>query len=164
MNYEKDIRIDENALDVEWLQQASLTFHYSKNAAFQRKQLDLVKENLNVVRAELDREIRNDPEAFDIAKVTEAALTAAIISHKRYKEANNAYLEAKYEADIADAAVRALQDKRSALENLVKLHAAQYFAGPSMPRDISREWVKTAEQKQTNMAVATGMTRKPRNI
>jgi len=38
-----------------------------------------------------------------------------------------------------DAAVRAMNVKKDALENMVKLLGMQYFAGPKEPRDLHRE-------------------------
>ena len=159
MNYEKDIRIDPEALDTEWLNQASLTYQYTKHAAVMRKALDLQKEVLNVCKAELDSEIRQDPEKYDIAKITENAVMAAITKSEKYQGAYNIYLEQKYELDIADGAVRALQDKKSALENLVRLHGASYFAGPSIPRDLSKEWEQKEEQKKANAGIGKSMRR-----
>jgi len=159
MNYEKDIQIDNQALDVEWLNQASLTFSYTKHAAEMRKALDLQREKLNVVKAELDSDIRSSPEVYDIVKITENAVQAAITQTSKYQEAYNIFLEHKYDLDIADGAVRALQDKKAALENLVRLHGASYFAGPSIPRDLSKEWEQKEEQKEVNRNIGKGMRR-----
>lgn len=153
MNYENDIRIDETALDVEWLEQPRLMMRYANHAADTRQSLDLAKENLDIVRAEVDKSIRSDPDRFGIAKITEAAVTAAILTDDRYREANKKLLDAKYEMDIASAAVRAVEQRKDALENLVKLHGQQYFAGPRIPRDISKEVDRKMRQQDVNMAI-----------
>jgi len=160
MNYENDIRIDETALDVEWLQQASLTFHYSKHAAHQRMLLEKEKERLQVLKAGLDKDIRNNPSDYDIEKVTETAISNTILTLPKYKEANMVYLEARYDSDMADAAVRSLQDKKSALENLVRLHGAQYFSGPSIPRELNKEWEKKALQTKVDTGVAKALLKR----
>jgi hypothetical protein len=162
MNYEEDIKIDETALDVEWLEQPRLMMRYAKHSANMRMQTDFAKERLDVVKAELDREIRLNPEAFDIAKITEATVLAAIISHEKYAQANRAFLEARYESDIANAAVRAIDARKDALENLVRLHGQQYFAGPKMPRDLSFEVRQAEATRSSNSAVKSRMIRKRR--
>ena len=117
-----------------------------------RMATDIAKEKLDLTKAELDKEIRMHPESFDIAKITEAAVTAAIISHSKYKEANRNYLDAKYESDVSSAAVRAIDARKDALENLVRLHGQQYFAGPKIPRDV--HWEREQKQAMINRAVS----------
>jgi hypothetical protein len=160
MKFEEDIRIDEDALDIEWLNQPRLMLKYSKISAEAKMEMLLRKENLDLVKADLDKEIRSDPEKFGIVKITETAVSNTIISHKLYKEANTAYLQAQYEADIAKGAVSAVEHKKDALENLVRLFGQNYFAGPQVPRDLSYEWQQTQKQKTTNESVSKVMRRK----
>ena len=148
LNYEKDVSIDDSALDVEWLEQASLTFKYCQLEADARKALDEAKSQLDIVEAELDKEIRNNPEAFDLPKITESAIKSAILVNENYINAKDEYSQAQYELNMAQAAVRSIYAKKDALENLVRLHGQQYFAGPSVPRDLSKEW--ESKQKQTS--------------
>ncbi|MHA1794692.1 MAG: hypothetical protein ACTSUK_01155, partial [Promethearchaeota archaeon] len=68
MDFEKDVNIDETILDIEWLEQPNLMLKYGKLVVQARKEYDLAKENLDVVKAELDKEIRNDPAKFDLPK------------------------------------------------------------------------------------------------
>ena len=63
----------------------------------------------------------------------------------------------KYESDMAKGAVRALESKKDALENLVKLHGQQYFAGPKMPRDIS--WEREQKQNRADQTVGQRLKR-----
>ena len=44
----------------------------------------------------------------------------------------------------------AIDQKKSALENLVKLHGQMYFAGPSIPRDLDKEWEKREKEKRVS--------------
>lgn len=160
MKFEEDIRIDEDALDIEWLNQPRLMLKYSKISAEAKMEMLLRKEVLDLIKADLDKEIRSDPEKFGIVKITETAVSNTIISHKLYKEANTAYLQAQYEADIARGAVSAVEHKKDALENLVRLFGQNYFAGPQVPRDLSYEWQQTQKQKTTNETVSKVMRRK----
>lgn len=160
INYEKDVSIDENALDVELLQQAQLTFTYGSFSSRLNYELSKKKEELDLIKAELDKNIRNNHEEYGIAKITEAAINSAIITNKEYLEKNSEYLEIKYEYEVSLAAVRALNDKKSALENLVKLHGQQYFAGPSLPRDIGEEWLKKQKEKQISKKIKLQRTNK----
>jgi len=160
MDYLKNVQIDESALDVEWLQQASLTFQYGKNRAFTKKILEKKKERLALCSAELTQAIHKNPAQFQIEKVTVAAVNAAILQNDGFQDANNIVIEAIYDNDIAGAACDAISSKKSALENLVKLHGQNYFAGPSIPRDLSEEWISKEKAKKTNEAIAQAMPKR----
>ena len=156
LNYEQDVSIDETALDVEWLQQANLMYKYARYQAETKKAMDEAKERLDFIRAKLEMDIRANPENYGLSKVTESAIASTILLQPEYQESSKKYIEAKYENDVAAAAVRAIDQKKTALENLVKLLNVSYFAGPSAPRDLSLEWnehIKRKEQKELNKNV-----------
>lgn len=161
MNYEKDITIDESSLDIEWLEQPQLMIRYATKAAESRLERDLAKERLDVLKAELDKEIRTDPEKFEIAKVTETAIQAAVLTHPKYKEASEQFIQLRYEAEVLQAAVNAIEHRKSALENLVKLFGQQYFAGPKMPRNITEE--REMKQQRVDARIAKKLIRRNRN-
>lgn len=162
MNYEKDIEIDESALDVEWLEQPSLLMKYIRNAANCRKQVDLMKEKLDFTKAELDSKIRKSPERYKIEKITEGAITSCILMQETFKEINEEYLQAKHELDIAQGAVNAIHQRKDALENLTRLYGLQYFAGPSISRDITQEREKRKEK--INSKISERLNKKPRFV
>lgn len=156
LNYEQDVSIDETALDVEWLQQSNLMYKYAKYQAETKKAMDEAKERLDFIKAKVEMDIRANPENYGLSKVTESAVASTILLQPGYLEASKKYVEARYENDIAVAAVRAIDQKKTALENLVKLLSVSYFAGPSAPRDLSLEWnehIKRKEQKELNKNV-----------
>jgi len=158
MDFEKDINIDEQALDVEWLEQPRITLQYAKWVADLEERKDRAKELVEVMKAELDKDIRSNPDKYGLAKITEGAVQNTIILQPEYREAQEAYIEAKHESDIAKAAMRAVDTKKMALENLVKLFGLSYFAGPSVPRNLAEERAK--KQKESNQKVARAMRRK----
>jgi hypothetical protein len=161
MNYENDIKIDCDQLDLEWLDQASTFMKYARNAAGCRKYLDEVKEKLDLVKAELDQKIRKNPKKYKIEKITEPVVSATIIQQEDFKVVNKEYMEAKYELDIAQAAVSAMNQRKEALENLVKLHGMQYFAGPKVPRELRQKREEREEQqKETGEKVGAALKRK----
>ena len=160
MNYEQDMTIDVNALDVEWAGQARLMLQYAKHAAKTRLEVEQVKEKLDILRAELDMKIRVDPEKFGIVKLTESVVSSTIITQKEYVTTNEEYLLIQYENNMAQGAVKALDGKKTALENLVKLHEQQYFAGPSVPRDLSKEWERHERQRTVDAGVGKKLQRR----
>ena len=159
MNYEKDLKIDVESLDVEWADQPTLMLKYTKISAEARMELDEAKENLGVVKAEIDLQVRETPEKFGIAKATEAAIQSAIILDEEFIKASSKCFEASYELEMAQGAVRAVDQRKQALENLVRLHGLQYFAGPKIPRDLSKEYNKKQVQKEADAKIKIRRTR-----
>lgn len=159
LNYERDLYINEGDLDLEWLEQPSLFMKYARHLAEMRRNLDEEKQRLDIVRADLDKQIREHPEKFKIEKVTEGAIQSAILTEGSYNIAYKKYLDVKYEADMAQAAVQAFNQRKEALENLVKLNGQNYFASPSVPRDLTQEAQKRRKQEDTNKKVKDGLTR-----
>ena len=159
-NYEKDVTIDPDALDVEWLGQPGLIFKYSKKSAEVQQELSNAKEALELTKATLDKKIRTNPEKYGIEKITETVVANTIISQDDFKEANQVYQEAQFEVNILRGVMDALNNKKSALENLVKLHGQNYFAGPSVPRDLSKEWEMKEHDDQVNSGIANKLSKR----
>lgn len=147
MSYQDDMHIDEDALEVELLEQPSLMLKYSLKLAEARETRDMAKEELDLVEAGIDRAVRTDPEKYGIAgKVTEGAIKAAVLMAEEYKNAQEKLREADYELNVMHGVVKAIDARKSSLENLVKLHGQQYFAGPVVPHDIVD--LREAKKKQ----------------
>jgi DNA repair ATPase RecN len=157
MNYENDIRIDEDSLDLECLEQPSLMMRYAKHSAEMRMAVDNTKQSLDVVRAELDRNIREKPEDYDIGKVTEAAISSAILTDRKYQKAYDDFLKAKYESDMAQGAIRAVEQRKDMLEALIKLHLGQYFAGPKVPHNLTE--LRQAKASRVDAGISSRIQR-----
>jgi hypothetical protein len=144
-----EIEIDPNALDVEWLRQASLMYKASQLLAQARDAMDRAKNNIDAVTAEINLEIRKNPERYlgDI-KVTEGSIQSALEQNKLVKSAREELDNRKFEFNMIFAGVTALEHKKSALENLVKLNGQSYFASPNAPRDLGKEWEDRIENKR----------------
>lgn len=155
LDYERDLHIDESALDIEWLGQPSLMMKYSKELASAERDVSRLKEKKEVVMAELDKDIRTNPEDFQLEKVkiTEAVVKAAILMAKEYKEVSTELIEAQYEARMLKGAVESVEVRKFALQDLVKLHGQRYFAGPNIPRDITFEVKQQYARTQANSTV-----------
>lgn len=158
MNYEKDIKIDEDALDIEWLEQPSLMLKYIKLQTQLQKEEELAKEKFELVKAELDKKIRSNPEKFELAKITDSVIQYTILLQNDYTNANTIYIDAKFENNIAKGAVRAMDVRKQSLENLVKLYGQGYFAGPKVPRDLT--WEREERQKRVDKNVGEKLRRR----
>lgn len=153
INYQKDTHIDDTALDIEWLDQAELMRKYTFLESKMKYEVDLLTEELSILRAELDRDIREDPEAFGITKLTEGAISNTIILQDEYKEKQKELIEARHEHNNAKGAVESMQHKKYALQGLVELFGKNYFAGPSVPRNLNYEVAQKMKRIESNKVV-----------
>lgn len=151
-NYSKDLSIDIDALHKEWLRQPSLFMEYAEECAEARRKLDKVKEGIDVLRAEKDTMIRQQWSATGI-KCTEAQVSNHVLMDSDYKKANEHLIELRYEYEMISSAVKAFEQKKSALENLVRLHGQQYFSTPEVKDEDWNEQSRqgTKERIRTKM-------------
>ncbi|MFA5401667.1 MAG: hypothetical protein WC359_14550 [Dehalococcoidia bacterium] len=159
LEYNQDIAINVDALDIEWARQAATFGEYCMEQAGTRAKLDAIKERLDVKVAGLGLKIRSNPAQYGLEKITEAGVQAVILLDAECAKLREEIAVAQYELEVMSAAVRALDQKKSALENLVRLQGQNYFAGPSVPREIGKEWVADVERRSARDKVkaATGV-------
>lgn len=143
------MRIDENNLVEECVQLPTTYHEYAQQLAAAKKDLDEAKTHLDITKAQLGRDIRNNPGEYNLPKVTEGTVADAVMEHGRTKKAANAVSAARYRVDLLQAAVTALEHKKRMLESLVSLHGQSYFARV-MPKNQSER-----EALDENMADAT---------
>lgn len=153
VNYARDALIDESALDVEFLEQTNLMIRYAEHASQTKREAEEAKENLELVRAGLDKDIRQNPANYGLEKLTETVVSSTIILQPEYQEASKRLIQANYEAGMARFAAQAISDRKNCLEALVKLHGQQYFAGPKIPRDLTTEAQKRKQQGEVDTKV-----------
>src|SRR6185369_66865 len=75
-------------------------------------------------------DIRERPSHYGIMKVTIDAVEAVITEEETYQQAKQDLIASEYKVDMLEAAVKALDHRKKALENLVYLHGQSYFAEP----------------------------------
>jgi hypothetical protein len=161
VNYEKDIQIDENSLDIECLDQSSLMLKYGQyEAKMERKKAD-AEEALDYVVGQIDLDIRKNPEKHGLKdiKITEAVIKNVIIQKDDYKKARDKLFDAKEEHTTSKNVVKAVSQRKDMLEGLIYLHGQQYFSSPSVPRDLNKE---RAQKKQAQEEVNNGISKKIR--
>lgn len=122
------LEIDELKLERELKIQAPMVRTWSENLAEAQAKYDEAKATLEVSDAELSIAIRKDPEKFGIDKVTESTISALITTHPEHKINQKRLIQARYNLDLAKAAVNGLQDKKRALTLLTDLYVHNYYS------------------------------------
>ena len=135
-DFEQDLAIDPSRLDEEWLAHPVVYMKYCNALTDITQERDKQKEKLEVVKAELDRDIRSDPEKFGLAKITEGAISSVLILQPKYKDAQEELNNLTYQVNMIGNAVKAFEHRKKALEAMVDLYINQYWAGPKEPRNL----------------------------
>ena len=143
-----DFGIDENALDLEWRKHPKLYYKYACMAADARKEWEEAKNNLKVVEAEVSLDVRKNPGAYGLDKVTEGTISATVTIDTRVIESQKTVTEARHEMDIMDAAVAAMDSRKKALEKSVDLHLANYFSEPRVKSEEAGKYLEEEGERR----------------
>jgi hypothetical protein len=164
LDFEQDVRIDHMSLDVEWLNQPVLAGKYARYSAEMRRKANQAEQRVKVVRSELVKKTVDDPRGTTGKdKPTAVEVEAYYRNQPIHQEAKQEWIDAEYEAGYAEMAYKEIAfTRKSALENMVRLHAAQYFAGPSVPRDLNKEVLEKHQDLNMNKSIGEAIRRKPK--
>lgn len=110
-----------------------------------------------VLAAQLENDVRLHPDKHNMKTVTDKGAASAVLRNPKYIAAYGEYLEAQAEADLLLQAVLTMDQKKWLIEDLCKLHAQQYFAGPSVPNNLAALWAghREKESQALNERMAT---------
>jgi len=147
IDFEKDLEIDQENLDIEAIRQPELYFKYSLLAKEAREEFDLLKMKLGITESELGSKARLKPKEFGIRKVTEGAIKEAVQRHPRYLAIYKKMIIAKNEAELLNHAQEAMNQRKRMIEVLVQLHGREYFSGPSTPYKPEDFWKRINDRR-----------------
>lgn len=164
MSYKNDLKIDKFNLDDAWENQALLFCEWAEKAVEASFLRDKKKENLEIVRAEVDMEIRREAVRSG-EKLTENAIASIIIQNSRYRNANKELLEAVKNQGVLNVAREAFDHRKKALEKLTELFLAGYFAEPRQTKTIreGREKQESATREDQYKEMDKSITRRRKN-
>jgi hypothetical protein len=159
--------IDPNALDEQWLMQPSLYRKYAGKLAQARDQVgtceigvDVCKTELKEIEAEIRLDITANFEQYGYKKIpTLDTITATILTNEKVKKAQGKLTTAKRSlndawtnVNLCQAIVSALDMKKVALQELVRLHSQSYFATPWIPStDEGRSFVEEVKKRKARV-------------
>lgn len=118
---ERDVRIDPNDLDNEMIRHPSLMVHYSVQTVKAKKQLDSVKNLLEILIAQMDGEYRNmvDENGKRIF-TTETAIKNAVIKDQRYLLMNIKLRKAQEEFKLCEIAENAFSQRKDLILEIAR--------------------------------------------
>ena len=149
-------QLNKHRLDEEWVEQPHLYHEHALALADARQDYERAKTDLEVTLAEADQSVRANPGAYGIdGRVTEGAIDRTVTTLPTVRKAQERTITTKHAMDVAQAAVSALDHRKAALENLVRLQLADYYSSPREPAGAGK---RLADAK---VDAAFGPRRKP---
>lgn len=149
LDYEKDLYIDKDSLEECLVEQPELYAKWSKAWADAVKERDHAKENLSIVKADLDMKIRKswDILGFD-KKPTDMAITTWICAQNEYRKANFLLIQSTHAVNVLEAAKWAFQHRKDSLDNLVRLFLSNYYSDSKAVGKEARDMLSDMRQKK----------------
>jgi hypothetical protein len=174
-DYISDLHINKYMLDEEWESHQDKFMEYASAyseairirddakelLSFKRSE---AQEVLDIIRSELDAEIRSNPTSFGYDKLTEAIVTSWITRQIKYQAAMSSFRntlseyskklnEAEYEVNVLKGVKEAFEHRKTAMDNLTRLFLAGYFS--SKPSKDVRESVKENREEKREESTKT---------
>ena len=128
-NISKDLTIDPERLDAEWIVLPSVYYQYREEADILDIRARKKKLQLDFEMAKLDGEVRLEPVArLGVEKPTEAQIRCYIESHETIYNIRCEMLEIEKKKKMVASICSGLEMKRDALKNLVQLINSEYYS------------------------------------
>ncbi len=128
-----DLHLDE--LDRHVLEQPQLVSQYGEQLAAAKDDMDRAKNELEAEKAELVIKVAADPGKYGITKPTGALIDAAVASTTSIRRLNEVLLDCKGDVGMLSSMMNALDGRKYALQDLVKLHGQDYFAAVAVSQE-----------------------------
>ena len=144
--YRDDLLIDKFNLAGEWERQPQLFIYWAEEAVYAQTVRDQIKEQLDLIKAQLDSDIRLNWKEYGFdAKPTEPAITAAALQQQGYLDKQEELKKATEHANIMAAAKAAFDHKRRALTSLTELQIAGFYGANTSPPQHAVAGAKKAQ-------------------
>lgn len=124
-DFEADVRINRFKLDEECEIQPALYSFYSTQQVEAKAEYDSAKANLELVQAQRELHYRRNPP--DDVKITDATTKALVTADTEVQKAQERLSIASKALNVLNGALASLDQRRSALNNLVELFTKDYY-------------------------------------
>ena len=140
------LEIDEYALEKECRDQALLYAEIGELYVDAKREARAAKETVDFDKAELDSKIRSNPEEYDVAKITEGAISSTILRNEEYRKTQASFLSSQEIVDAFQILLSAAEQRKAMLRDLVSLYIYNYYSDTG-PGKSTKELSKLAEEK-----------------
>lgn len=162
--YREDMLIEKFDLPMEWERQPQLYLHWAEEAVFAQTERDSISSQVDLLRAQLDSDIRLHPAEYGFVdgdqnaiKPTEPAIKACILQQPNFKEKSEELASATQTVNIMNAAKAGMDHKRRALTSLTELQIAGFYGSNTAPSENQIAGARSGQQSRSDaVETATG--------
>jgi len=151
-NYIEELKIDEDDLVNEWIDHPSRYAYWAEQVILAQTNKDRCRESLDVIRAEIDGNIRREPANFSLPadkKPTEGAITAIIALQPEYKKAQTLLANATEQHGIAGAIKSSFDHRKSALQGITQLILSEWYSKPTAKEEKAMAEIEKKANEKT---------------
>lgn len=130
-----DLKIDPFNIDQALLEQPQLYYEYSKQAAEAKNEKEDAKDNLDIVKIEIESKIRKRPKKYK----TEGAIKNAVENHRDVLKAKKRFNKARKNASLLEKAEKAFKQRKSMLQTFVYYKIHNLNSNVKIPNQIQQE-------------------------
>ena len=162
MSYTDDVKIDKYLLEEEWENQPALYEKWSMLYAEAVDEKNTMNRKLDVHRAQVEFDIRQNPKKYGFNnKPTVGEVNAMVSIDEEVQKLTRILNKKTKQVNILNGVKEALNHKKSALENLVKLFLAGYYTKPDVPKQY-REKIEEDLRMKSNENIKDKLSKKMR--
>jgi len=169
INYKEDLEIDLAILEKNWSEQALLFAKWGELHAQVTSIRDRKREELDIKKAEVEKDIRSNPGKYSLDKITENAISACLKTEESIKKLSNELIDLNESVNILSVGKTSFDHRKEALKGLTQLYCADYFAKPNIPekaRDTFDRDIVTQKHKEALKEGSEKLKKRPvkRNV
>lgn len=128
-DFDEDIKINKFKLPDECMSHASTYYYWAKKLAEAKTNLDAAEDGAKLFASEMEMQIRKEWDDSTQGKMTEASVKA-LLENKMEKEKAK-IRNVQKEVYILEAGVKAMEHRKSELDNLTTLLVKGFYAAPN---------------------------------
>ena len=151
-------------LEEEWQNQSLLFKEYCEVAVNATLAYDEAKTELARMEAIIVLDIVERPEVYTKAKITVKIQEALITTNPKYEEIRKELAQKKWEKKTADDDVKSMEQRKSSLENMVKLYGQNYYSLKPQNEPEFNEDMDEIKKHNINEQIAKVNTQKQEGI
>ena len=138
--YNDDLKIDFDNLDKNWRDHATNYMKWAENWANAVAEKDRKKEEIDVLKADLDAHYREKLEKDIGKKPTETMVASAIIADEKFKVAQQELITMVKNVNVLASAKTAFEHRKKALEGSTNLWINGYWAEPRVSAEAKEKF------------------------
>jgi len=154
INLDAELKINKYKLDDECENQPNLYNYYATQLADMKTEKGILKNRLKFFSSKIELDILSTTNEKGITpggvKITISSMNALLTTHETIVKINDELVQVERAIYHLEAAVESFQQRRSDLDNLVKLYGNNYFSLPGGMRKDGNSEVSKAIRKKLN--------------